>query len=134
MFPLLRSRRSPVVTAVAVAVVLCAAPLSTQAQVAPANGEKLFKQRCASCHAIAPGAKSAMGPNLAGVAGRKAATAPGYNYSPALKKWGKAWDANSLDAFLAGPNKFIPGTRMMIALPNPADRKAVVAYLTKPGS
>ena len=122
------------VLGLALAVVLGAAPLSAKAQAVPASGEKLFKQRCASCHAIAPGAKSVMGPNLAGVAGRKAATAPGYNYSPAMKKWGKAWDAGSLDAFLAGPNKFMPGTRMMIALPNQADRKAVVAYLTGAGS
>lgn len=111
------------------ALTLLAAPAAAQA--AP-NGEALFKQRCGTCHTITPGGRQAMGPNLSGLAGRKAGSAPGFKYSPALVAWGKNWDAATLDQFLAAPAKAVPGTRMMIAVPNAADRQAIVAYLAKP--
>ena len=50
-------------------------------------GAGLYRQRCQSCHAIAPGTASPLGPNLLGVVGRKAGST-GYSYSPALKAAG----------------------------------------------
>jgi cytochrome c len=105
-----------------------AAPAAAQ-PAASAQGANLFKQRCAMCHATAPGVKSTMGPNLAGVAGRASGAAKDYAYSKALAGGKIRWDAAALDAFLAAPAKKAPGTKMMIGVPNAADRKAIVAYV-----
>lgn len=83
---------------------------------------------CASCHAVSPG-RSGVGPSLAGVFGRTAASRPGYAYSAPLKASGIVWDAKSLDQWLQGPMKMVPGTRMVMGLPNPEARKAVIDYM-----
>lgn len=84
---------------------------------------------CRACHSVDKGGKNGIGPNLNGVAGRQAATAPGFNYSAALKGAKLSWDDKTLDAFLAAPAKKVPGTRMPIATPDPAKRAAIIAYL-----
>ena len=61
--------------------------------------------------------------------GRKAASGSGYAYSNALKNSGIVWDAKSLDTWLQGPMQMVPGTKMVIGLPNPEARKAVIEYL-----
>lgn len=91
------------------------------------RGEALFKQRCAACHSVAPNGRS-VGPSLFGVVGRKAASA-NFNYSPALKKSGLSWDATTLDRYIAAPTKTVPGTRMIISVPNASDRKAILSFL-----
>src|SRR5947208_879303 len=48
-----------------------------------ANGESKFAL-CSTCHTLAEGGPNMTGPNLHGVFGRKAATAPGFSYSDAL--------------------------------------------------
>lgn len=84
---------------------------------------------CAACHATDPG-KTSYGPNLRGVVGRKAASLPGYAYSPALKASGLTWDRPTLDAWLTSPQKKVPGTKMPFAgIPDPARRKQVIDYL-----
>ena len=98
------------------------------AAVAQTNGETLFKQRCGVCHTTTPG-PSKMGPALNGVVGRKSGSSPGFAYSDAMKKAAIRWDAASLDKYLAAPAKAVPGTKMMIAVPNAEQRAAIVAYL-----
>ena len=83
---------------------------------------------CASCHTVSPGRHGA-GPSLAGIWGQKAARASGYAYSPALKGSGIVWNAQTLDRWLQGPMQMVPGTRMVVGLPNPEARQAVIAYL-----
>ena len=101
-------------------------------QAAPApNGETLFRQRCAMCHANVAGRPATLGPNLVGLAGRKAGSTP-FNYSPALKKSNITWTRAELDSFLAAPARKVPGTRMVIAVTDPAQRAAIVTYLTRP--
>jgi cytochrome c len=85
---------------------------------------------CSSCHAVAPDAHG-VGPSLAGVWGRKAGSLPGYAYSGALKTSGIVWNEQTLDAWLAAPMKMVPGTRMVVGIPNPEARKAVIDYLRK---
>jgi cytochrome c len=88
-----------------------------------AHGKQVFEAHCTMCHA------GGQGPSLTGVAGRKAASVRGYAYSAALKASQLTWTPANLDAFLAAPGKRVPGTSMMIGLPQPADRAAVIAYL-----
>ncbi|WP_370073217.1 cytochrome c family protein [Novosphingobium sp. THN1] len=103
-----------------------------QAKGDPVAGKKIF-MRCVACHAVQPGAGAKMGPNLAGVVGRKAAAAPGFKYSAAMQKAKLKWDEATLDKWLTRPSALVPGTSMAFAgLPNAADRANVIAYLKKP--
>lgn len=97
-----------------------------------AMGKRVF-MRCMACHNVAPGAANKIGPNLFGIAGKKAAAMPGFKYSAALQKSNLKWDDATLDKWLARPVGLVPGTSMVFAgLPKPEDRKAVIAYLKKP--
>lgn len=89
---------------------------------------------CRACHTVQKDAKSGIGPNLHGVVGRPAASLAGFNYSPALKASKLRWDEKTLDEYLAGPSKKVPGTRMPIATPDPAKRAALIAYLKSEGA
>ena len=87
--------------------------------------------QCAACHTMQPG-RNAFGPSLAGLSGRRAASLPGYAYSEALKKSGLTWNAATLNRWLKGPPKLVPGTRMPFGgIPDAAKRKQVVDYLLK---
>lgn len=93
------------------------------------EGEKVFKKYCTACHTVEAG-KNKVGPSLAGVVGRKAGSAPGFNYSDANKKSGVVWDEKTLDEYLVEPRKFMPGTKMLFAgIKKEDERKAVIAYL-----
>jgi cytochrome c len=81
---------------------------------------------------VIAGAPAPIAPNLAGVVGRKAAST-GYNYSPALKASGLVWTKPKLDAFLSGPQQLVPGTRMAVRVADPADRAAIIDFLTRSG-
>jgi cytochrome c len=88
--------------------------------------------KCSACHANAAGANNAVGPNLAGIVGRVAGTVPGYRYSPAMKKSGVRWTRDKFDAFIAAPQKFMPGNRMPFGgLKDPAQRAALACWLAK---
>ncbi len=94
------------------------------------DGATLFRQRCASCHSVTPGKNTPLAPNLAGVVGRKAGAAT-FNYSAALKASNIVWNRANLDRYLAGPTRMVPGTRMVIAVPNPQQRAAILDYLAR---
>lgn len=93
-----------------------------------ASGEALFRQRCVMCHSVDAGKQTPMGPNLRGVTGRKAG-AVAFAYSPQLKQSGLTWSPAELDRFLAAPTRVVPGTRMPMAVANPAERAALIGYL-----
>lgn len=94
-----------------------------------ARGEDAYQQ-CKGCHSVTPGARSGAGPNLYGVVGRKAGSLSGYPYTQALKDADVVWDAASLDAFLADPSGFVPGSEMKRgAVRNAESRAAIAAYL-----
>lgn len=94
----------------------------------PPNGETLFRQRCGSCHSVQAG-QNRVGPSLHGVFGRRAGAVAGYNYSPALTAWGQSWTAANLERYLAGTRATVPGTKMSIVAPPPAQRAAITRYL-----
>lgn len=71
-----------------------------------------------------------LGPNLAGLMGRKAATVSGFRYSPALRKANLTWDATTLDKWLQRPAALVPGNTMAFAgLPKADDRASLIAWL-----
>jgi cytochrome c len=109
---------------------LAVAPLFVSVSVTAqsASGEQLFKQRCQVCHAVKEGSPDIIAPNLAGVVGRKAGLTK-FNYSPALKASKITWTKATLDKFLTGPSKYVPGTRMVVGVADPAQRQAVITYL-----
>ena len=94
----------------------------------PAHGRELFAERCAACHALD---SNKLGPMLAGVVGRKAGSAAGYNYSTALKTAGLVWSTDNLDRWLADPRTFIPGVKMPVRVLDAPSRRDIVAYLQK---
>ncbi len=84
---------------------------------------------CAACHSVKRGEKR-LGPDLAGIVGRKKASVPGFAYSPALKRQAGSWTEADLAAYIANPRAAIPGTRMMFAgVTDPAKRAALIRYL-----
>jgi cytochrome c len=85
--------------------------------------------QCMSCHTVEPG-KNMIGPSLHGVVGRKAASLPGYAFSPALKAAGLTWDEATLDKWIEAPAKLVPGTKMTFAgISDPARRKQLIDWL-----
>ena len=93
------------------------------------RGEEAYF-RCKGCHSIAKGAPSSAGPNLYAVIGRRAGSYPGYPFSDELAQSGVVWDAQSLDAFLADPSGYIPGSDMRRGTVREAEtRAAIIAYL-----
>ena len=61
---------------------------------------------------------------------RKIASEAGFNYSPALKGKEGDWTYDKLDAWLADPRAWAPGTRMIFAgIKDEKKRAAVVSYL-----
>jgi cytochrome c oxidase assembly protein subunit 11 len=92
----------------------------------PAYGRELFNEQCVACHALDA---NKYGPKLGGVFGRPAGTAPGYDYSTALKNASLTWTAANLNNWLSDPKKFIPGVKMPVRVPDPIARRDIVAYL-----
>ncbi len=128
---MMKPMRPQPLAGLAIGALLIALPGAAAAQDAAA-GKKAFNQQCRVCHQVATGAGSAMGPNLAGVTGRKAAADPAFDYSPGFRAAaakGLTWDAASLDRFLTQPTAEIPGSRMPTAVPNAATRGDLIAYL-----
>lgn len=98
-----------------------------------AAGESTFKV-CKACHQIGEGAKNAVGPELNGIVGRAAGTAPDYNYSDANKNSGLTWDEATLKEYLKDPRAKVPGTKMAFpGLKKDADIDNVIAYLKQFG-
>lgn len=107
-----------------------AAALAAGPAADPVKGKTVFA-RCAVCHDLNTGANR-IGPSLKGVMGRKAGTAPGYAYSPAMKGKGVTWNAATLNAYLANPAGYVPGNKMTQGpIANPQDRANLIAYLAQ---
>jgi len=86
--------------------------------------------RCAVCHTNDKGGGDGLGPNLFGVVGRKAASRPGFAYSPAMKKSGIIWTEANLTKWVAGPARVVPGTKMAFAgITSKKQQADVVEYL-----
>lgn len=96
------------------------------------HGAEVFRA-CVACHTLSADEGNKAGPSLAGIFGRKIATLPGYNYSPALKKLEIVWTPETVaKLFEVGPMAYTPGTKMPEQkITSPDDRKALVEFLEK---
>jgi cytochrome c len=94
---------------------------------ADANHGKELYQTCVACHSEKP---DAIGPNLKGVVGRKAAALEDFRYSAPMRRANLTWDEANLRAYIGDPQATVKGNRMPFGgLRNPADVEDVVAYL-----
>lgn len=110
------------------AAVTIAAPVHA----APLDGKRIFQNNCAICHSASPDMATLAGPPLFNVVDRKIGGVPGFAYSDALGALGaqgKPWTKQELDLFLKDPAVYAPGTSMPIAVAQPAERAALIAYL-----
>ena len=119
------------ITGMAAALVFAASP-GLRAWSAP-SGQDLAQQGrqvfgaagCDACHFEG----SIVAPSLKGVAGRRIAGVGRYAYSTALKAKAGTWTDANLDAFLADPQGFAPGTEMLAPGTDEPERLAIIAYL-----
>ena len=78
--------------------------VSAPATVNAADGEKVFR-KCMACHSLKEG-QHRVGPSLAGVVGRKAGSADGYNRYKGLKDADWTWTEDELIAYLEDPTAY----------------------------
>jgi cytochrome c len=120
---------SAVAVAAALAVLLAAGASRAAGDVD--KGKAAFVRQCAVCHTIDKGDPNRYGPNLAGIVGKKAASAPDFDYSRAFKnsaKW--EWTEDALGSWIMFPGTMVPGTAMAIFQGvAEKDRDDIVAYL-----
>jgi cytochrome c len=88
---------------------------------------------CVACHTLHADEGARAGPTLAGIFGRKIATLPGYNFSPALKALDIIWTPETVaKLFEVGPMTYTPGTKMPEQkIGSAEDRTALVKFLEK---
>ncbi len=105
-------------------------PLSTRAAADapgdPVRGKQLFEKRCTGCHSLDADKE---GPHLRGVYGRKAGTAPGFDYSDALQAANFTWNDALLEKWLTDTESVVPDNNMDFHVPNPDERADIIGYL-----
>ena len=96
------------------------------------RGAEVFRA-CIACHTINGEQAIRAGPTLAGIFGRRIATAPGYNFSEALKRLDIVWTPETVSKlFEIGPAAYTPGTKMPEQrIGSEADRAALVQFLER---
>jgi cytochrome c len=113
-------KRSLGMLAAAFAVIVITAHTETS------DGKDVFEKRCGGCHSLD---HEKEGPRLGGVYGRAAGSVASFNYSDALKNSHITWDADTLDKWLAGPDKVVPETDMAFHVESASERRTIIAYL-----
>ncbi|HZM45909.1 MAG TPA: c-type cytochrome [Burkholderiales bacterium] len=115
-------------TSVILGIALAVAAGAAHAQADAKRGEKVFEE-CRACHAP-DGAANEVGPGLRGVFGRKAGEREDFRYSPALKRSNITWTPQTIDTFIADPQKVVPANRMPYAgLPDARARADLIQYM-----
>ena len=111
---------------------LVGAPADPLKQYAGDHGAEVF-HACVACHTLTPDEGNKAGPTLWHIFGRRIATLPGYNFSPALKKLDIVWSKDTVARlFEIGPAHYTPGTKMPEqTIGSPEDRQALVDFLAR---
>jgi cytochrome c len=118
-------------TAMLLAAAIAAVGAGTSRAADIAKGEAAYVRQCAICHTIDKGGDHRLGPNLFGVVGRRAGTAPGFKYTNAFRTIATfEWNEGLLGPWIALPAVMVPGTAMGV-FPGVSDRDKddIVAYL-----
>ncbi|MEW5961930.1 MAG: hypothetical protein AB1749_00055 [Pseudomonadota bacterium] len=118
------------ISAVMLGIILTSGAASAANAEANARAGAKSYRACAACHSLEPGVHLT-GPSLADRWGKKAGTLEDFpRYSKALMEAGLVWDENTLDAWLAHPERLVPGNYMVFR--GIADDKArgdLIAFL-----
>ncbi len=96
------------------------------------RGAEVFRA-CVACHTLGAEQAARAGPTLHGIFGRRIATAPGYNFSDALKRLDIVWTPETVSKlFEVGPQAYTPGTKMPEQrIGSEQDRAALVQFLER---
>lgn len=105
------------------------------AHLAGTRGAEVWRA-CAVCHTLNPDDGNRAGPSLCGLFGRPVGTAPGYDYSDALRGMDIVWTPETVARlFELGPEAYTPGSRMPDQrVPDAADRAALMEFLAAAGA
>ncbi len=90
------------------------------------QGKDLFQRRCGGCHSPD---RPMEGPRLRGVYGRRAGSTTDFRYSDGLKSAQFRWDEESLNKWLTDTESVVPDNDMTFRVPNPDERRNIIAYL-----
>jgi cytochrome c len=90
------------------------------------RGKSVFERRCTGCHALDINRE---GPHLRGVYGRKAGTAPDFDYSEGVRKSGLIWNDANIERWLRDTDAVIHDNKMGFRVPKAQDRADVIAFL-----
>jgi cytochrome c len=105
-------------------------PIAPLLAAASVESGKNLARKCALCHTFKKGGPRKIGPNLWDIVGADKARWENFSYSAALAGVGGSWGYEDLNAFVAKPKAYLPGTKMTFAgLKKPADRADLIAYL-----
>ena len=86
-------------------------------------GKEIYQAQCSACHSNQPSVNG-IGLSLAGVAGRKAGSLPGFHFGRRCKAPGW-WTGDGFTQFMADPSKLVPGTAMTVTVPEATGRTAL---------
>lgn len=120
-------RKEPLLLLAALALMPCASGAADDITA----GKNLATNHCAACHTFGKGEPAGQGPNLFGVLGRKAGSAPGYAYSAGFTKAlaNETWDPKLMDRWLADTQAVAPGSGMVYFQDDAAKRRKILSYL-----
>jgi cytochrome c len=90
------------------------------------RGKALFEKRCTGCHSLE---RNKEGPNLRGVYGRPAGTAPGFDYSEALRASHFVWDEQRLEQWLTDTQSLVEDNNMDFHVPKGDERVEIIRFL-----
>jgi len=111
------------------------APASPYATANLDAGKQAYMIKCRACHAIDAGAGDMVGPNLHGVFQRKPGSKPGFRYSEAMVAFAastdmQTWKPEEVDAWLAKPTEYLPGSAMFFnGIKDAGERRNLIGFL-----
>jgi cytochrome c len=92
------------------------------------------KQQMNTCFACHQWNQNDTGPKLEKLFGKRAAKVVGFAYSDDMKETRVRWDSESIDAFLANPQKVIPHNQMvLVPMTDRSKRRDLLAYMLANG-